>query len=67
MQQKIVNITAVQNHVDAWAGGVAQGGCNAKQAEVCKKVASQVIQEISSESRCGGLCMADPVQGNRMY
>ena len=50
VQQKIVNITAVQNHVDAWAGGVAQGGCNAKQAEVCKKVASQVIQEISSES-----------------
>ena len=51
VQQEIVNITAVKNHVEEWAGGVAQDGCNAKQAEVCRKVASQqVVQEILSEN-----------------
>ena len=50
VQQEIVNITAVKNHVEEWAGGVAQDGCNAKQAEVCRKVASQVVQEIFSEN-----------------
>ena len=50
VQQEIVNITAVKNYVDEWAESVAQDGCNPKQAEVCRKVASQVMQEISSES-----------------
>ena len=50
VQQEIVNITAVKDYVDEWAESVAQDGCNPKQAEVCRKVASQVMQEISSES-----------------
>ena len=50
VQQEIVNITAVKNNVEEWARGVAQDGCNAKQAEVCRKVASQVVQEIFSEN-----------------
>ena len=52
VQQEIVNITAVKKNVDEWARGVAQDGCNAKQA-VCRKVAGQVLQEISSESFAG--------------
>ena len=50
VQQEIVNITELKNNVEEWAGGVAQDGCNAKQAEVCRKVASQVVQEILSEN-----------------
>ena len=50
VHQRIVNITAAKANVADWARGVEQDGCNAKQAEVCRKVAGQVLQEISSDS-----------------
>ena len=50
VQQARINITALQNQIKEWSQGVAQDKCNAKQAEVCRRVAGQVLDEVSSES-----------------
>ena len=52
VQKESVNITAMKNNVNEWVGEVAENGCNAKQTEVCRKVAGQVMQEMCLES-CG--------------
>ena len=53
VHQQKVNITRLKNKVDEWARRSHQDGCNAKQAEVCGKVARQVLQEMSLEGAEG--------------
>lgn len=45
VEAKIVSVTDTKREIQAWAACVGNGGCNAKQAEVCKKVAQQVMDE----------------------
>ena len=50
VQQARTNITALRHQIGEWSQGVAQDGCNAKQAEVCRRVECQVLEELSSDS-----------------
>eukprot|EP00438_Fugacium_kawagutii_P008899 Skav215707 [mRNA] locus=scaffold2573:242958:252224:+ [translate_table: standard] len=52
VHQHRIHVTRLTKEVDEWA---QQSGnrCNTDQAEVCRKVASQVLQEMSSQSPGG--------------
>ena len=38
-----------RNRIKAWEGSLGDKRCNAKQAEVCRKVALQVLEELAAE------------------
>ena len=46
---RIVSVTDAKRRIQAWEESVGDRRCNAKQAEVCRKVALQVREELAAE------------------
>ena len=46
VERKVVDVKAKTEEVRGWAKSVSQGRCNPKQAEVCAKVAEQIVGEM---------------------
>ncbi|CAK9115108.1 unnamed protein product [Durusdinium trenchii] len=49
VEMKIVDVARRMQCVESWANSLSHGCCNAKQAELCAKVAGQVTQEMGVE------------------
>ena len=50
VEHRVVDIASKTQEIEGWAAGVAHAGCNAKQAEVCNRVAQQIVREMPLEA-----------------
>ena len=53
IETQLFDITGAKQAVQEWSARVGEEGCNEKQAEMCQKVATQVLEEMCAEGSAG--------------